>query len=100
MSRLDTFRSEPKHKEEHMNKHTNDAGGPAFAHSGNDACPRQEGMTLRDYFAGQAMQGLLAQCQGGGFTAVPVGIVKTSFDFADAMLAERARPNQRNDERL
>lgn len=36
-------------------------GGPAFAHGGNEDVPSQEGMTLRDYFAAQALNGILAK---------------------------------------
>jgi hypothetical protein len=42
-----------------MNKQINNDGGPAFAHSGSDCSMEQKGMTLRDYFATQVMQGLL-----------------------------------------
>ena len=35
----------------------NNTGGPAFPHKSSDAI--RAGMTLRDYFAGQAMQAIL-----------------------------------------
>ena len=54
----------------------------------------QTGMSLRDYFAGQAMQGFLAGslADGTGFTAGDEDVVaKFSYRIADAMLAERAK---------
>jgi hypothetical protein len=60
-----------------------DDGGPAFpvdrANWGMDRLP---GMSLRDFFAGQALVGLLANPEDGS-------IVKQAYLFADAMLAER-----------
>lgn len=45
------------------------------------------GMTLRDYFAAKAMQGFAADqyCDNGAQAA------KTAYEWADAMLAERAK---------
>jgi len=40
---------------------------------------------LRDYFAGQALAGLLAQYGNGGNQSLAI----ESYDIADAMLAER-----------
>ena len=57
-------------------------GGPAFPK--NYGVPR-EGMTLRDYFAAKAMQGLLANPE---FYEDEVGY---AYKIADAMLAERER---------
>lgn len=48
------------------------------------------GMDLRDYFAGQAMQGICANQDTWGLTAD--GIVKKSFEIADAMIARRSKP--------
>lgn len=48
-----------------------------------------EGMDLRDWFAGQALLGLLAS---PNLSEVHMNIVAASaFDMADAMLAERER---------
>ena len=57
-------------------------GGPAFPHSrlGSDA----DGMTLRDYFAAKAMQGL---CAGNSTDAQQ--IAKAAYIVADAMLKVR-----------
>ncbi len=65
----------------------NDTGGPAFPYSrlGSDA----DGMTLRDYFAAKAMQGLLAQSEGGALSSsVEVGAAY-AYSMADAMLKAR-----------
>ena len=40
-------------------KEIND-GGPAFPRSGSDYVPAQEGMSLRDWFAGQVLAGLVS----------------------------------------
>ncbi len=46
------------------------------------------GMTLRDWFAGQALAGMTAD---PGIVGQPNEIVKTAYEYADAMLAERAK---------
>ena len=63
---------------------TKDTGGPAFP------TPRYErgdmyslGMTLRDYFAAKAMQGLLDAAMGES------EIAKAAYAMADAMLKAR-----------
>ena len=48
--------------------------------------PAQEGMTLRDYFAAVALQGLLASPNSGTGSAVV-----SAYRVADAMLAEREK---------
>ena len=58
-------------------------GGPAFACS--DVSYYQKGMTLRDYFAGQALAGRLSN--GVFYNAKEVACV--AYIMADAMLAER-----------
>lgn len=74
---------------------TND-GGPAFPHldlytgAGNPqpAPVQYNGMTLRDWFAGQALAGMLSDHEvdvnANTFASI-------SYDLADAMLAERAK---------
>lgn len=68
-----------------MNKH--DDGGHAFPHSrlGSDA----NGMTLRDYFAAQAMQSLIAD--SGWRTDHMEATARLSYQMADAMLKERSK---------
>ena len=65
----------------------NDTGGPAFPHSrlGSDA----DGMTLRDYFAAKAMQGLLAQSCGTALGSDPKFAAEYAYATADAMLKAR-----------
>lgn len=80
-----------------MSKQNN--GGPAFPVSTGDTTVGHQdgiqtwqfpGMTLRDYFAAKAMQGVFtnpieATAQGKGY------IAKHAYAMADAMLAERAK---------
>lgn len=75
-----------------------DDGGPAFPwHSDGmlDHEPPHPGMTLRDYFAAKAMQGLLsATCHPDVNPEDPLDCeltAKYSFRIADAMLAARKR---------
>jgi hypothetical protein len=56
-----------------------DTGGPAFPRTG---WPNETGMTLRDYFAGKAMQALV---QGNYFDVT----AKQAYMMADAMLKAR-----------
>lgn len=49
----------------------------------------QDGMTLRDWFAGKALQGILAN-PASEFD--PEGTAKACRAYADAMLAERGKP--------
>lgn len=50
----------------------------------------KEGMTLRDYFAGQALTGYLAS-SNLSLNALNESIVKNCYAIADVMLAERER---------
>ena len=64
-------------------------GGPAFPLINEHTHPTtiNNGMTLRDYFAGQALAGILVS---PNFTeASTKDIVERAFWFADAMLDER-----------
>ena len=58
-----------------------DTGGPAFPSPYDD----DEGMTLRDYFAAKAMQGLLASTTSSNGMV----IAKDAYLLADAMLKAR-----------
>ena len=67
-----------------------DTGGPAFPTevvNTNDGYIHQ-GMTLRDYFAAKAMQGLVASDIELGPDQVP-HIVESAYIMADAMLKAR-----------
>ena len=64
------------------NKHD---GGPAFPVDPSISMHR-EGMSLRDYFAGLAMQGLIA---GGAEFDEYTDYAKSAYLFADTMLEAR-----------
>lgn len=71
-----------------MSKET---GGPAFPtenqHQSANHLWHYEGMTLRDYFAAKAMQGMLAENGGGA-----VGndkLAEFAYHLADAMIKAR-----------
>lgn len=68
-------------------------GGPAFpvplhpgqSYQGHAPC---DGMTLRDYFAAKALNGLLASSPSDEEIS-PKGVAEFAYDIADAMLAAR-----------
>ena len=74
-------------------------GGQAFPvfeseRTGTDYGLTDPGMTLRDWFAGQALAGLLADgryAYEGEPIVTDKGFAIAAFDIADAMLAERER---------
>lgn len=65
-------------------------GGPAFGHAaqGGHHC----GMSLRQYYAGVALQGFLASCANPTVDPrsawKPETLASSAFQMADAMLAE------------
>ena len=61
-------------------------GGPAFPHPTNSTLS-WEGMTLRDYFAAKAMQGMLAENGGGARSNDDLAVI--AYALADAMLKAR-----------
>ncbi|OZI39007.1 hypothetical protein CEG14_05580 [Bordetella genomosp. 1] len=69
-------------------------GGPAFPHTRvhfDTSGTRKDGMTLRDYFAAQALAGLAgrkfhAGDAGDGYAEWAASM---AYEFADAMLAAR-----------
>ena len=73
-------------------------GGPAFPHDAPAwaCCPRcgcgsaRTGMSLRDWFAGQALSGLIASNDAEAGDRI-AGLPGYAYDIADAMLAARAR---------
>lgn len=72
---------------------------PAFPvrHDDNNGKFYNEGMTLLDYFAAKAMQGLLAKQVDGGTWSGEKGIaklVKFSYEYAAEMLKERKKYTQ------
>lgn len=84
---------------------TRNDGGPAFArpaseHTKNGTCPdgndprdAQAGMSLRDWFAGQALAGMMAQGfipnQAGQSSHVQWNYADAAYAMADAMLKAR-----------
>lgn len=65
-----------------------DNGGPAFPLASEEAhFSGYDGMTLRDYFAGQALTGIIAGYKGGNVSDVPL----VAYQVADAMIAERSK---------
>jgi hypothetical protein len=69
-------------------------GGPAFPISipgvGDNGCP---GMSLRDYFAANAMQRMVgsATSDPGNTTGLQTSIARISYEMADAMLEARKK---------
>ena len=63
----------------------------AGSHQTGHAVFAQYGMTLRDYFAAKAMQGLLAQSCGTAFGSDPIHGAQYAYQMADAMLAAREK---------
>ena len=70
-------------------------GGPAFPNFKTDPfsskveiCP-QGGMTLRDWFAGQALAGMLINYTTQKFGFCELTCAKGAYEFADAMLSAR-----------
>jgi hypothetical protein len=83
-----------------MNNQPTDDGGPVFPQSqrmwdndaGSWAVHSTGGMSLRDWFAGMALQGLVSSAGAGIFTAEEAPryeIASYSYKYADTMLAAR-----------
>jgi len=81
-------------------------GGPAFPQSERigDVAMSFGGMSLRDYFAGEALNSILAQEDGGIQACAPSYMAevdpvvtaaeiwaKNAYEIADAMIKERAK---------
>ena len=67
---------------------TTNTGGPAFPSHGSMGEITHEGMTLRDYFAAKAMQGLLSDT---GVKSTPDEFSFNAYLMADAMLKARIK---------
>ena len=64
-----------------------DTGGPAFPHITEDV---RDGMTLRDYFAAKAMQGLVERRGGAELgSREKDAVAEEAYILADAMLKAR-----------
>jgi hypothetical protein len=73
-------------------------GGPAFPHTRvhADTSGRiNDGLSIRDYFAAQAIIGLLASTAGANPYAIPGpnGFAELAFELADEMLKAREASN-------
>lgn len=66
-------------------KYQNDDGGPAFMVA-ELANVKHDGMSLRDYFAAKAMQGMLADGRTGDDY-----VAGLAYQYADAMLKARKK---------
>jgi hypothetical protein len=73
-----------------MKKHED--GGPAFPHAHEDY-EFQHGMSLRDYFAAAALQGLLANPEA---SATGSKLAAYAYRNADAMLSERLQERNKS----
>tara|TARA_R110000764_G_scaffold14369_1_gene40950 strand:- start:675 stop:890 length:216 start_codon:yes stop_codon:yes gene_type:complete len=60
-------------------------GGPAFPRTDGVGAYEQDGMSLRDYFAGQALTGLMMR----RLTCCDSLITEWSYRMADAMIEAR-----------
>lgn len=78
-----------------------DDGGQAFPITWTDSVAPTMGMTLRDYFAGQALMGSLADTENlealhrmqepKTARESRAALVRVCYELADAMIAERAK---------
>ncbi|MDT0176901.1 hypothetical protein Q9R34_12735 [Enterobacter sp. BRE11] len=80
----------------------NENGGPAFPYSGVHKAEKENqiidshGMTLRDYFAGKAMQSVIHRYEGMGFGGNAdspefIDVAEQAYFMADAMIAARGQ---------
>ena len=84
-----------------------DDGGSAFpVYDRKETCPRcnyevgvypDEGMTLRDYFAAQALRQMNPAGRHYGPNYSPEKVARDCYMYADAMLAERNRDQDGED---
>lgn len=65
-------------------------GGPAFPVEGGNLRDLF-GMTMRDYFAAKAMQGIMVATLAPHTLWTQDEVAKTAYRMADAMLAEREK---------
>jgi hypothetical protein len=70
-------------------------GGPAFPcesygiKNGKETTVPAQGMTVRDYFAGQALAGILMNHTTAKFGLTEISVACYAYKFADAMLAAK-----------
>jgi hypothetical protein len=73
-----------------MTKPANPYAYPGHTYEANGHAIYQEGMTLRDHFAGQALV-FIGSSNIQIFPINPIKIAEWAYEIADAMLAERAK---------
>lgn len=72
-------------------------GGPAFPRPAAKSGPytQNDGMTLRDYLAAKALQGMLAypgNQRWGDYASMGFGLAaESAYNYADAMLKQREK---------
>lgn len=67
-------------------------GGPAFPCVSETGAFRPQGMSLRDWFAGQALTGMMATATLSPSEEIPgLNTAMWAYKYADAMLAARER---------
>lgn len=59
-------------------------------HPDSSRYPSEQGMSLRNYFAAKAMQGICAHEDTWGI-ATNAGIAKSAYELADAMMVAREK---------
>lgn len=64
-------------------------GGPAFPFTKKAYSLDYPGMTVRDYFAAQALPGLVQRAALGEYNHA--GIAELAYELADAMVVERSK---------
>ena len=84
-----------------MNKKNGGPAFPCYLHPSQDTTGLMSGMTLRDYFAGQALAGLLPAINSATINCdLPPGyknmtdeelLAEQAYELADAMLKARDR---------
>lgn len=75
-----------------------DNGGPAFPQADNEQAHTNPGMTMLDWFAGQALNAFLpvalrenAFLGAGEGRTLPKWLASDAYDYAVAMIAEKRR---------
>lgn len=66
---------------------------PAFPSGDFRSVQPHDGMTLRDYFAAKAMQGIVSAYRGGSsdsWSVILHDTARAAYEYADAMLERRA----------